>query len=175
MHKQWKTETLIIHKTCEVYSLWFFEELLELIGISRGVHLDLSNGVSTTVCGVFLIPRFLFVINNGSRSPIRICPENDLGFPFVVGSRYSWRGSHQLSNVITRLLHSGPVISIITLTRNKLPLSSSTALVEFWTSPTISHNISATLRVKMLTGMLWTCTQKGVLTKLISWISLHNN
>jgi hypothetical protein len=53
---------LIIHKTCEVYSLWFFEELRELIGISRGVHLDLSNGVSTTVCGVFLIPRFLFVI-----------------------------------------------------------------------------------------------------------------
>jgi hypothetical protein len=49
------------------YSLWFFEELLELIGISRGVHLDLSNGISTTVCGVFLIPRFLFVINNGSR------------------------------------------------------------------------------------------------------------
>jgi hypothetical protein len=50
-----------------VYSLWFFEELLELIGISRGVHLDLSNGNSITVCGVFLIPRFLFVINNGSR------------------------------------------------------------------------------------------------------------
>jgi len=49
--------TLIIHKTCEVYSLWFFEELRELIGISRGVHLDLSNGVSTTVCGVFLIER----------------------------------------------------------------------------------------------------------------------
>jgi len=64
---------LIIDKTCEVYSLWFFEELLELIGISCGVHLDLSNGVSTTVCGVFLIPRFLFVINNGSRSSIRIC------------------------------------------------------------------------------------------------------
>jgi hypothetical protein len=67
-------ETLIVHKTCEVYSLWFFEELRDLIGISRGVHLDLSNGVSTTVCGVFLIPRFLFVINNGSRSSIRICP-----------------------------------------------------------------------------------------------------
>jgi hypothetical protein len=49
------------------YSLWFFEELLELIGISRSVHLDLSNGISTTVCGVFLIPRFLFVINNKSR------------------------------------------------------------------------------------------------------------
>uniref|UniRef100_A0A2N9I332 RNA-directed DNA polymerase n=1 Tax=Fagus sylvatica TaxID=28930 RepID=A0A2N9I332_FAGSY len=32
-------------------------ELLELIGISRGVHLDLSNGNSITVCGVFLIPR----------------------------------------------------------------------------------------------------------------------
>uniref|UniRef100_A0A2N9HGW5 Uncharacterized protein n=1 Tax=Fagus sylvatica TaxID=28930 RepID=A0A2N9HGW5_FAGSY len=31
-------------------------ELLELIGISRGVHLDLSNGNSITVCGVFLIP-----------------------------------------------------------------------------------------------------------------------
>ena len=62
------------YKTCEVYSLWFFEELLELIGISRGVHLDLPNEVSTTVCGVFLIPRFLFVINNESRSPIRICP-----------------------------------------------------------------------------------------------------
>jgi hypothetical protein len=46
-------KTLIIHKTCEVYSLWFFEELCELIRISRGVHLDLSNGVSTTVCGVF--------------------------------------------------------------------------------------------------------------------------
>jgi hypothetical protein len=43
--------TLIIYKTCEVYSLWFFEELRELIGISCGVHLDLSNGVSTTVCG----------------------------------------------------------------------------------------------------------------------------
>jgi hypothetical protein len=67
-------ETLIIQKTCEVYSLWFFEELHELIGISLGVHLDLSNGVSTTICGVFLIPRFLFVINNGSRSSIRICP-----------------------------------------------------------------------------------------------------
>jgi hypothetical protein len=67
-------ETLIIHKTCEVYSLWFFEELRELIGISRGIHLDLSNGISTTVCGVFRIPRFLFVINNGSRSSIRICP-----------------------------------------------------------------------------------------------------
>jgi hypothetical protein len=26
-------------KTCEIYSLWFFEELLEHIGISRGVHL----------------------------------------------------------------------------------------------------------------------------------------
>jgi hypothetical protein len=39
-------ETLIIHKTCEVYSLWFFEELLKLIGISHGIHLDLSNGVS---------------------------------------------------------------------------------------------------------------------------------
>uniref|UniRef100_A0A2N9IM79 RNA-directed DNA polymerase n=1 Tax=Fagus sylvatica TaxID=28930 RepID=A0A2N9IM79_FAGSY len=38
-------------------------KLLELIGISRGVHLDLSNGNSITVCGVFLIPRFLFVIN----------------------------------------------------------------------------------------------------------------
>ena len=62
------------YKNCEVYSLWFFEELLELIGISRGVHLDLSNRVSTTVCGVFLIPRFLFVINNKSRSPIRIYP-----------------------------------------------------------------------------------------------------
>uniref|UniRef100_A0A2N9I3M5 RNA-directed DNA polymerase n=1 Tax=Fagus sylvatica TaxID=28930 RepID=A0A2N9I3M5_FAGSY len=49
-------------------------ELLELIGISRGVHLDLSNGNSITVCGVFLIPRFLFVINKGSRSSIRICP-----------------------------------------------------------------------------------------------------
>jgi hypothetical protein len=89
---------LIIHKTCEVYSLWFFEKLLELIGISRGVHLDLSNGNSTTVCGVFLIPRFLFVINNGSRSSIRICPQNDLGFPFVVGSRYSWRGSHHITS-----------------------------------------------------------------------------
>jgi hypothetical protein len=44
----------MIDKTCEDYSLWFFEELLELIGISRGVHLDLSNGKSTTVCGVFL-------------------------------------------------------------------------------------------------------------------------
>jgi hypothetical protein len=63
-----------IHKTCEVYSLWFFEELRELIGISHGVNLDLSNGVSTTVCGVFLIPRFLFVINNGLRSSIQICP-----------------------------------------------------------------------------------------------------
>jgi hypothetical protein len=67
-------ETLIIHKTYEVYSLWFFEELCELIGISCGVHLDLSIGVSTTVCGVFLIPRFLFVIKNRSRSSIRICP-----------------------------------------------------------------------------------------------------
>jgi hypothetical protein len=38
-----ENETLIIHKTCEVYSLGFFEELRELIGISRGVHLDLSN------------------------------------------------------------------------------------------------------------------------------------
>jgi hypothetical protein len=28
---------MIDKKTCEVYSLWFFEELLELIGISRGV------------------------------------------------------------------------------------------------------------------------------------------
>jgi hypothetical protein len=60
----------MIDKTCEVYSLWFFEELLELIGISHGVHHDLSNGKSTTVCGVFLIPRFLLVINNGSRSSI---------------------------------------------------------------------------------------------------------
>jgi hypothetical protein len=92
---------LIIHKTCEVYSLWFFEELLELIGISRGVHLDLSNGNSTTVCGIFLIPRFLFVINNRSRYSIRICRQNDLGFPFVVGSRYSWRGSHRAINNIT--------------------------------------------------------------------------
>jgi hypothetical protein len=65
---------MIDKKTCEVYSLWFFEELLELIGISRGVHLDLSNGNSITVCGVFLIPRLLFVINNGSRSSLRICP-----------------------------------------------------------------------------------------------------
>jgi hypothetical protein len=62
--------TLIIDKIGEVYSLWFFEELLELIGISRGVHLDLSNGNSITVCGVSLIPRFLFVINNGSRSSL---------------------------------------------------------------------------------------------------------
>jgi hypothetical protein len=69
-----ENETLIIHKTCELYSLWFFEEVRELIGISRGVHLDLSNGVSTTVCGVFLILWFLFVINNGSWSSIRICP-----------------------------------------------------------------------------------------------------
>jgi hypothetical protein len=69
-----ENETLIIYKTCEVYSLWFFEELREVIEISHGVHLDLSNEVSTTVCGVFLIPRFLFVINNGSRSSIRICP-----------------------------------------------------------------------------------------------------
>ena len=84
-----KHYTLIINKTCEVYSLGFFKQLLELIGISRGIHLDLSNGVSTTICGVFLIPRFLFVINNRSRSPIQICPYNDLGFPFVVGSRYS--------------------------------------------------------------------------------------
>jgi hypothetical protein len=61
---------LITDKIGEVYSLWFFEELLELIGISRGVHLDLSNGNSITVCGVFLIPRFLFVINNGSRSSL---------------------------------------------------------------------------------------------------------
>jgi hypothetical protein len=65
---------IINKKTGEVYSLWFFEELLELIGISRGVHLDLSNGNSITVCGVFLIPRFLFVINNESRSSIQICP-----------------------------------------------------------------------------------------------------
>jgi hypothetical protein len=64
----------MIDKTCEVYSLRFFEELIELVGISRGVHLDLSNGNSTTVCGVFLITRFLFVINNGLRSSIRICP-----------------------------------------------------------------------------------------------------
>jgi hypothetical protein len=68
VHKQWKRQTLNIQKTCEVYSLWFFEELLELIGISRGIHLDLSNGNSTTICGIFLIPRFLFVINNVSRS-----------------------------------------------------------------------------------------------------------
>jgi hypothetical protein len=27
-----ENETLIIHKTCEVYSLWFFEELRELSG-----------------------------------------------------------------------------------------------------------------------------------------------
>jgi hypothetical protein len=33
-------ETSITHKTCEVYSLWFFEELLELIKISCGVHLQ---------------------------------------------------------------------------------------------------------------------------------------
>jgi hypothetical protein len=64
----------MIDKTCEDYSLWFFEEVLELIGIFCGVHLDLSNGNSTTVFGVLLIPRFLFVINNGSRSSIRICP-----------------------------------------------------------------------------------------------------
>ena len=89
VHKQWRTETLIIHKTCEVYSLWFFEELLKLVGISHGVHLDLSNEVSTTICGICLIPRFLFVINNGSRSPIQICPQNDLGFPFIVRSHYS--------------------------------------------------------------------------------------
>jgi hypothetical protein len=65
---------LIIDKIGEVYSLWFFEEILELIGISHGAHLDLSNGNSITVGGVFLIPRFLFVINNGSRSSLRICP-----------------------------------------------------------------------------------------------------
>ena len=65
-----KNADIDFYKTCEVYSLWFFEKLLELIGISRGVHLNLSNGVSTTVCGIFLISRFLFVINNGSRSPI---------------------------------------------------------------------------------------------------------
>jgi hypothetical protein len=47
-------QILMIHKIGEVYSLWFFEELLELIGIFCGVHLDLSNGNSTTVCGVFL-------------------------------------------------------------------------------------------------------------------------
>jgi hypothetical protein len=55
-------------KTCEVYYLWFFEELLELIGISRGVHLDLSNGNSITVCGDFLIPRFLFDGDQGTTS-----------------------------------------------------------------------------------------------------------
>jgi hypothetical protein len=76
---------LIIKKTCEVYSLWFFEELLELIGISRGVHLDLSNGNSITVCGVFLIPRFLFVINTGQGHPFESVHRTILGSLSLLG------------------------------------------------------------------------------------------
>jgi len=57
----------------------------ELIGISRGVHLDLSNGVSTTVCGVFLIPRFLFVINNGRSLPFKSVHRTILGSLSLLG------------------------------------------------------------------------------------------
>ena len=74
-----------------------------------------------------------------------------------------------LSSVITRPLHNGSVTSITTLTQKKLPPSSSTAPIDFWISPIVSHKFSATFRVTKLTGMLWTYTQKGVLVKLISW------
>jgi hypothetical protein len=60
----------MIHKTGDVYSLWFFEELLELIGISRGVHLDLSNGNSTRSSHHKTIPivKLLWEVEHGMRS-----------------------------------------------------------------------------------------------------------
>lgn len=89
----------------------------------------------------------------------------------MIGSRSYLKLIQVLSpfgSVIIRPLHSGLEISITTLTLKKLPPSSSATPVEFWTSPTISHKLSAALRVRKLTGMLCICTQKGTFTKLIS-------
>ena len=44
------------------FSLRFFDEPFERIGIFRGVHYRLIKRISTTVCGVYLILRFLFRI-----------------------------------------------------------------------------------------------------------------
>jgi hypothetical protein len=87
---------LIIDKIGEVYSLWFFEELLELIGISRGVHLDLSNGNSITVCGVFLIPRFLFVINKRHARWVEFIET----FPYVI--RYKQGKENVVADALSR-------------------------------------------------------------------------
>ena len=46
----------------EYFSLGFFDEPFELIGIFRGVHYRLIKWISTTICSIFLIPRFLFRI-----------------------------------------------------------------------------------------------------------------
>ena len=66
------------------------------------------------------------------------------------------------SMVMTLPRHKGRVISILTQTRIKYPPSSSTTLVDFCISPTMSQIPSANFVFMNQTGILWTCTQKSV-------------
>ena len=77
----------IIQKIVRFHSLWFFDELFELIGILRGIHHRLIKRNSTTVRGVYDNTKVLIYglalgrgllyqgschdSSNGSRSPIQ--------------------------------------------------------------------------------------------------------
>ena len=65
------------------------------------------------------------------------------------------------SMVMTLPRHKGRVISILTQTRIKYIPSSSTTLVDFCISPTMSQIPSATFVFMNRTRILWTCTQKS--------------
>ena len=62
---------------------------------------------------------------------------------------------------ITLPRQRGRVILILTRTQIKYPPSSSTTLVDFCTSPTMSQIPSVTFVFMKHTGILWTCTQKS--------------
>ena len=63
----------------------------------------------------------------------------------------------------------GRVISILTRTRIKYPLSSSTTLVDFCILPTMSQIPSTTFVFMNHTGILWTSTQKSAFVNTRSW------
>ena len=70
-----------------------------------------------------------------------------------------------LFSIINRPLHRGKVTSTLTRTLMKWPPSSSTASIDFWTSPTVLHRFSAIFFVIYLTGISCTCTQKRAFIK----------
>ena len=69
------------------------------------------------------------------------------------------------TRVITLPQHNGKVKSIVMQTLIKWPPSSSTAPMDLWTSPTVSHKHSAISFVMYLRGMSWNCTQNVTFLK----------